>query len=470
MRTSSVGHCEVADRDLRVGPVAPKALQTASRSRRSVVSSTLTETWSASTRQTLTPRWAASAAAPRRRRPGTDTVTVSKKCSVCTSMPPAAAGPAARVPACAVDPPRDRGQAGGAVVDGIHRGHHGEQHLGGADVGGRLLATDVLLAGLQGEPVGRGALGVDAHPDEAAGQGPLEAGADAHVAGVRAAEAHRHAEALAGADRDVGAPLPRRRRQGEGEQVGGRGDQRAGLVGGARPARASRAARRRRRGTARARRRRRGRRPRRAGRRPSRRRRGRPRRRSRPSGLARVCMTARVCGKTCRSTSSTASAAALLERRIRVIASAAAVPSSSSDAPAVVEAGQVAHHGLEVEQRLEPALRDLRLVGRVGGVPGRVLQDVALDHGRGDACRSSPARSSRSSPGCDGPRPAAPPRRPPRRRAGSTRSGPSVRMAPGRAWSTSASRRVVPDGREHGVDVVLRTGRCGARRTRAGRW
>ena len=43
------------------------------------------------------------------------------------------------------DPP----QALGAVVDGVHRGDHGEQRLGGADVAGGLLAADVLLAGLQ---------------------------------------------------------------------------------------------------------------------------------------------------------------------------------------------------------------------------------------------------------------------------------------------------------------------------------
>ena len=60
-----------------VGPVAPKALQTASRSRRSVVSSTLIETWSASTRHRLTPRWAAWLSTSSAR-PGTDTVTVSK--------------------------------------------------------------------------------------------------------------------------------------------------------------------------------------------------------------------------------------------------------------------------------------------------------------------------------------------------------------------------------------------------------
>ena len=46
--------------------------------------------------------------------------------------------------------------------------------------------------------------------------------------------------------------------------------------------------------------------------------------------------------------------------------------------------GQVRDHRLEVQQRLQPALGDLRLVGRVGGVPARVLQHVAADHGRGD--------------------------------------------------------------------------------------
>ena len=45
-----------------------------------------------------------------------------------------------------------------------------------------------------------------------------------------------------------------------------------------------------------------------------------------------------------------------------------------------VEPGEVADHGLEIEQRLQPALADLRLIRRVGRVPGRALQNVALDH------------------------------------------------------------------------------------------
>ena len=42
--------------------------------------------------------------------------------------------------------------------------------------------------------------------------------------------------------------------------------------------------------------------------------------------------------------------------------------------------GEVAHHGLEVQHRLEAALGDLRLVRRVGRVPGRILQHVAANH------------------------------------------------------------------------------------------
>lgn len=49
-----------------------------------------------------------------------------------------------------------------------------------------------------------------------------------------------------------------------------------------------------------------------------------------------------------------------------------------------VKAGQIADHGLVVQQRLKTALADFRLVWRIGRVPGRVFQNVALDDRRRD--------------------------------------------------------------------------------------
>ena len=47
-----------------------------------------------------------------------------------------------------------------------------------------------------------------------------------------------------------------------------------------------------------------------------------------------------------------------------------------------VHAGQLDHHRLEIEDRLETPLRNLRLVRGVGGIPGRVLQHIAENHRR----------------------------------------------------------------------------------------
>ena len=45
-----------------------------------------------------------------------------------------------------------------------------------------------------------------------------------------------------------------------------------------------------------------------------------------------------------------------------------------------LQAGEVLDHMLEVEQRLEAALADLGLIRRVGRVPARIFQHVAQDH------------------------------------------------------------------------------------------
>jgi hypothetical protein len=48
------------------------------------------------------------------------------------------------------------------------------------------------------------------------------------------------------------------------------------------------------------------------------------------------------------------------------------------------QARQLAHQRLEIEEHFQPALADLGLIGRVGRVPGRVLEHVALDDRRHD--------------------------------------------------------------------------------------
>ena len=114
----------------------------------------------------------------------------------------------------------DLQQAGRAVVDGVHRGHHGQQHLRRADIRRRFFAADMLFARLQGQAVGLVALRIDGHAHQAARHIALEFIARGQVARVRAAETERHAEALAVADDDVGAPFARWREHGQGQQVG----------------------------------------------------------------------------------------------------------------------------------------------------------------------------------------------------------------------------------------------------------
>ncbi len=59
-----------------------------------------------------------------------------------------------------VHPLGNRGQAVGTVIDGVHRRQYRRQHLCRTDVAGRLLPANVLLTGLDGEPIGTMAVGV----------------------------------------------------------------------------------------------------------------------------------------------------------------------------------------------------------------------------------------------------------------------------------------------------------------------
>ena len=282
----------------------------------------------------------------------------------------------------AMSTPRDRGQAIGPVVAGVHAGRHGEQHLGGADVAGGLLAADVLLARLQRQPVGGVAVGVHRDAHEAAGQLPAQVLADGHVGGVRPAEEHRHAEPLRGADRHVGAQLARGLEQRQRQNVGGHGYRRLSGVGGLDHG-------------------------------------GEVADFSGRAGILQQDAEGPVEGPVegtaevrLRGERSDAKVDAERQRagaqhvqglREAVRVGEEDVARLRPGNPAgerhrlrggagLVEQGgvgdrqpgQVGDHRLEVEQRLEAALRDLRLVRRVGRVPGGVLQQVAPDHRRRD--------------------------------------------------------------------------------------
>ena len=80
--------------------------------------------------------------------------------------------------------------------------------------------TVIMLAGLQGEAVGRVALGVDRHADQAARHRALVGVAAGQVGRMWAAVAHRHAETLGGAADDVGVPFAWRHEQRQRQQVG----------------------------------------------------------------------------------------------------------------------------------------------------------------------------------------------------------------------------------------------------------
>ena len=268
----------------------------------------------------------------------------------------------------AVDALGDAPQAFGPVVDRVHAGHHGEQHLRRADVARGLVPADVLLARLQGhaqravaEPVARDA-------DDAAGHLALVLALRGQEGRVRAAVAQGHAEALRGAHADVGAELAGRAQQAQREQVGGDAQHGARGVGGL--------------------------------------------------GQVRVVLDRAVARGVLHEHAAEPGAlpvdGALVadqdldaERlrarahdrdRLRVAAlgdeelgpvGAERVRHAHGlgRGRGLVEqrrvrerqAGQLGDHGLEVEQRLEAALRDLGLVGRVLGVPARVLEHVALD-------------------------------------------------------------------------------------------
>ena len=256
------------------------------------------------------------------------------------------------------------------MVDGVHAGDDREQHLRRADVARRLLAADVLLARLQREAIRGVAVAVDGRADQAARHAALQGVGARHVRRVRPAVAHRHAEALGRSDGDVGAELARRREQGEREEIGRHGD--ADLL---------RAERRDQRAVIDDL----------AGRAGILQEHAEAVRRERLPGTSHDDRDAR--GLCPRAHHGDRLRMAVVRHEERPALARRAPrgerhrfrrrrPLVEQRRVGHVEAGKVGDHGLEVEQRFQAALRDLRLVRRVRRVPRRVLEDVAQDHRR----------------------------------------------------------------------------------------
>ena len=270
-------------------------------------------------------------------------------------------------------------------------------------------------------------------PDEPAGQLALEAAADGEEARVRAAHRHRHAEALARC---------RRRRRRPAPPAGSAASSRAGRRRRPRaPPRSFAAAMHRRSGPTT--------RPEAPGyctsdaeqvalRQPVARR-GPPRRARCRRASARPASTAFDCGS--------ASASTTNARPLRALRRAPGEQHRLDDGGRLVEhrrvrgrqPREVGDHRLEVQQRLEAALRDLRLVRRVRRVPGGVLEHVPLDHRRRDRARVAEPDHR----GADGV---------PRREARAARRSPARSVAAGgSAEGASAVQRGSPPARRGAI-------------------
>jgi hypothetical protein len=239
-------------------------------------------------------------------------------------------------------------------------------------LGGGAAPADVLLARLQGHAEGHLAVRVLGDANHAARHLALEGLAGGEVGGVGAAVAHRYAEALRGADDHVRAPLTRRFQEREAQQVRRHGDVRVFVVGalGHVAVVAHRAV---------------------GG-------------RVLEKAAERVLAEDEVLGVLHDHVHPHRLGAALhhLDRlRVAVLGHeegggvAAAVHAFKHHhrlgrGGRLVEqggigdlhAGKIDRHVLEVQERLQPPLRNLGLVGGVLRVPGWIFQNVALDHRR----------------------------------------------------------------------------------------
>ena len=253
----------------------------------------------------------------------------------------------------------------------VERGHHRKQRLGGADVRRGLFAANMLLAGLQRQTVGLIAARIDRDADNPAGHRALMLVAAGEKRSMRSAVAHRHAKALAGPDRNIGPHRARLFQQTKRQKIGRHHRNRLGLMQGC-------------------------------------------------DLIAKVMHRAIGAGVLEQRTENGIWIKPLHRAHQNSDAQRLGTGLHHGDGLRVAvfidkerlglgfchplghrhgfggggclvqkagvghrQAGQIADHGLIIQQSLEPALRDFGLIGGIGGIPSRIFQDIALDRRRG---------------------------------------------------------------------------------------
>src|SRR2546423_7170623 len=104
----------------------------------------------------------------------------------------------------------DPAQAARSVIDRVHRSDYGEKNLCCANVAGRFVSANVLLARLQRESIRRSAFSVVGNANESAGHVTFVLIARGKISCVRSAETEWDSEPLRISHCDVGAEFARR--------------------------------------------------------------------------------------------------------------------------------------------------------------------------------------------------------------------------------------------------------------------
>src|SRR6266536_4756291 len=102
----------------------------------------------------------------------------------------------------------DCAQPTGATIDSVHRGDDSGKNRRRANVARCLVATDMLLAGLQRESIGGPTFRIVRKPYQPAWHVTFVSVARGEVCRLRSAEPEWSAQALRATDRDIRAKFP----------------------------------------------------------------------------------------------------------------------------------------------------------------------------------------------------------------------------------------------------------------------